>query len=60
MVIFVEKINGYYFLKVRVGGMTVTKALMDADKTIDEIKKLPKADKGMVFVQFDNDNSHEE
>ena len=39
-----SKSNGYYILNAKIGAVTVEKALMQADISLDEIKQLPKTD----------------
>lgn len=39
-----EKSDGYYILEVTVGCVTIKKALMDADKPMEEISTEPKTD----------------
>lgn len=39
-----ETSDGYYILEVTLGCMTIKKALMDADKPLEEISKVPKPD----------------
>ena len=39
-----EKSDGYYILEAKVGCVEVKKALMDADRPLEEISTEPKAD----------------
>lgn len=39
-----EMSDGYYILKIDYGAITIEKALMDADKPLEEISKVPKSD----------------
>lgn len=39
-----EKSDGYYVLEVKIGNLKIEKTLMDADKPLEEISKVPKSD----------------
>lgn len=39
-----QKSDGYYILEVTLGCVTIKKALMDADKPLEEISTEPKSD----------------
>lgn len=39
-----QKKDGYYILDVKIGLLTVKKALMDSDKPLEEIPEEPMAD----------------
>lgn len=55
-----SKSDKYYILNARVGNVFVEKALMDADISLDEMKKLPTTDKFYLHIPDVGINTTEE
>lgn len=51
-----EKSDGYYILEATFGAITIQKAFMDADKTLEEISENPMPDGFKLEIPDENLN----